>query len=122
MNLHFGTSQSTIMPVLIDTESSQTHVLLRRNVQQKTRQEEGREPETYYEYEECQLTKLEYQQYMNEQLMAENAALKARAEENEQAMMELAARIEEINDKTDENSVALMEVGGMVADMYSTGA
>lgn len=116
MTLNFTLSQSTVMPKLLDTESSQTHVFLRRNVEEKTRQDEhsGGEPQTYYEYEEVQLTKQEYQEYVNEQLRAENADLKAQVQEQADAMVELAALIEEVNTKTGEHDDALVELASMM--------
>lgn len=95
MTLNFIQSQSTVTPKLLDTESSQTHVFIRQNVKEKVREDEhtGGEPETYYVYEECCLTKAEYQQYLNEQLQAENAALKAQVTDLEDALIELASMI-----------------------------
>lgn len=115
MTLNFIPSQSTVMPKLLDTESSQTHVFIRRNIEEKTREDEhSGEPQTYYEYEEVQLTKQEYQEYVNEQLLAENADLKAQLAEQADAMVELAGLIEEVNTKTVEHDDALVELASMV--------
>lgn len=116
MTLKFIPSQSTVMPKLLDTGSSQTHVFIRQNVEEKTRQDEhsGGEPQTYYEYEECQLTKQEYQEYLNDQLRAENADLKVQLQEQAEAMVELAGLIEEVNSKTVEHDDALIELVSMM--------
>lgn len=119
MTLNFGNSQSTVMPKLLDMESSATTVYIRRNVQEMTRSEEGREPETYYVYEECQLTREQYFQYRSKCLESENAELRTQVDEQAVAMMELAARVEEVNAKADESSEGLMEVAGMVANIYA---
>lgn len=115
MTLNFGKSQSTQMPLLLDTESSQTSVYIRRNVQEKQVQDEmGGEPRTVYEYEECVLTKQEYLQYRNEQLQAENDALKAQVAEQADAMIELAGMVDALNTKSNEQADALIELAGMV--------
>lgn len=54
-------------------------------------------------------------------LQDENTNLRRQIEENSGAMIELAARVEEVNAKADESSEGLMEVAGMVAGLYSTG-
>lgn len=112
MTMNFGSSQSTVMPKLLDMDSSATTVFIRRNIKEVTKTEEGREPETLYIYEECQLSREEYLQWRNEQLEIEN-------EELRNALIELAARVEEVNTKTDETSNGLIEVAGMVASIYS---
>lgn len=118
MQLKFGKSSSNIAPQLLDTESSQTSVYIRRNVEEKQRtNEQSGETETYFEYEEACLTKLEYQQYVNEQLTAENESLKAQLAEATDAVVELAARTEEVNAKADEAAEALIELAGMVSTM-----
>ncbi|MCM1232024.1 MAG: hypothetical protein NC489_18035 [Ruminococcus flavefaciens] len=98
-----------------------THVFIRQNVEQKTRQDEhtGGQLETYYEYDEVQLTKLEYQQYVNENLTAENEALKAQVAEQAEAMVELAGLFDELNTKSDEQAEALVELAGMQAALMS---
>ena len=118
MNLNFGKSQSTQMPLLLDTESSESSVYIRRNVEEKQREDEHVEGgvQTYYEYEEAVLTRMEYQQYLNEQLQAENTALKAQIAENADAMIELAGMIDKLNTKTDEQADALIEIAGMVVN------
>jgi len=103
------------MPKQLDTESSQTHVFLRRNIVEKTREDEhGGEPQTYYEYEEVQLTKLEYQQLVNEQLKAENVQLKTLVGEQSDAMVELAGLLDDLNIKNDEVTAALMELAALI--------
>ncbi len=66
MKLNYRKSQSSIKPELIDTTSSKTSVYLRKNIVEKTEFDEinGKEY-TFYEYDECKLTKAEYEQYLN---------------------------------------------------------
>lgn len=53
-------------------------------------------------------------------LQDENTNLRRQVEENAGAMIDLAARVEEVNAKADESSEGLMEVAGMVAGLYGT--
>ena len=55
-------------------------------------------------------------------LQDENTNLRRQVEENAGAMIDLAARVEEVNAKADESSEGLMEVAGMVAGLYDTGS
>lgn len=55
-------------------------------------------------------------------LQDENTNLRRQVEENAGAMIDLAARVEEVNAKADESSEGLMEVAGMVAGLYGTGS
>lgn len=61
MRLNWHKSESTAYPDLIDTFSSKTTVYLRKNVV-----EVQREDITFYQYDECKLTKAEYRQYLQE--------------------------------------------------------
>ena len=50
MKLNYRKSESTVYPVLVDTESSKTTVFLRRKVEEKTRTDPMSEATyTYYE-------------------------------------------------------------------------
>ncbi|MCM1223055.1 MAG: hypothetical protein NC548_52245 [Lachnospiraceae bacterium] len=104
------------MPKLLDTESSQTHVFIRKNIEEKTRVDEhtGGEAETYYEYEEVQVTKEEYQKIVNEQLQVENSMLKAQLDEQADAMVELAGLFEEMALRSEEQDAALIELAALM--------
>lgn len=94
MTLKFIQSQSTVMPKLIDTESSKYSVYIRQNVREDIVEDEpGGEPYTLYTYDEAKLTKEEYQQYVNEKLQAENEDLRIQVDEQAEALMELASLI-----------------------------
>lgn len=56
-------SESPEIPVSPDTTSSRTHNFLRRKVKQKEREIDG-ETETYYEYEECKISKESYSAFL----------------------------------------------------------
>jgi hypothetical protein len=97
------------MPELVDTTSSQTSVYIRQNVVETQREDEMREgePETIYEYEECILTKAEYNQYLAETLSVENAALKETVATQQATIDDLQTQINEATD-------ALVELAGML--------
>lgn len=62
--LNYKKVQSAEQPNELDTISSQTTVYLRKNIIAKTTTDENGETLTYYEYDECKLTKAEYQAYL----------------------------------------------------------
>lgn len=58
-------SESTVMPEIINKESSKTTVYLRRNIKEsKCTDKISGDIMTYYEYEETALTKKEYTEYL----------------------------------------------------------
>ena len=61
MNLYYKKSQSSVKPELIDTTSSKKVVYIRQNIVETVVDET-----TFYEYDECKLTKAEYQEYLKE--------------------------------------------------------
>ena len=61
MKIYFKKSQSTVIPELIDTTSSNKVVYIRQNIVEM--QKDGT---TYYEYDEAKLTKAEYEEYLKE--------------------------------------------------------
>ena len=65
--LEYYKSSSTIRPDDIDNTSSQFVTYLHRNVEEKTDKNDN----MYYEYEECKLTKQEYQKYLIEKQRAD---------------------------------------------------
>lgn len=72
MKLTYIKSESTIKPELIDTESSETTVYLRKDIKETTRIDEMTNNEiVFYEYLEAKLTKLEYLQYLIEKQQAD---------------------------------------------------
>ena len=71
MKLNYRKSESTVYPVLVDTESSKTTVFLRRKVEEKTRTDPMSEATyTYYEYEEAKLSKNDYTRYLVQKQIA----------------------------------------------------
>ena len=86
--LKFRRSESSSKPALFDSLSSQTHVYLRKDIHQETRQREGEEEETVWVYQEATMTKDEYIQYQYEkQLLQEdviNSLLENMFDDNEQ--------------------------------------
>lgn len=67
MTLNFVQSQSTVMPELIDTTSSEYTVYIRQNVKKETATDEfNNKPYTLYTYDEAKLSKNEYQRYLDE--------------------------------------------------------
>lgn len=72
MNLEYKKSESTIYPQLIDTTSSKTTVYLRKNVEEKQREDEiTDETYTYYEYLEAKVSKADYEKHPQEQTRAD---------------------------------------------------
>ena len=69
--LNYRKVQSAAQPNELDTISSQTTVYLRKNIIAKTTTDENGETLTYYEYDECKLTKAEYQAYLLEKQRAD---------------------------------------------------
>ena len=65
--LEYYKSSSTIRPDDIDNTSSQFVTYLHRNVEEKTDENDN----VYYEYDECKLTKQEYQKYLIEKQRAD---------------------------------------------------
>ena len=68
-------SESKRMPVLIDKNSSPTTVYIRTDVEEKHRENEQGEQETYYSYMEKQLTKDEFEMYSVKEVLADLAEL-----------------------------------------------
>lgn len=66
MKLTFYKSESAIKPELVDSNSSKKYVYIRQNIVEIQRTDDSGENYTYYEYEECKLTKEEYEQYLSE--------------------------------------------------------
>ena len=67
MKLNYIKSQSSVKPDLVDTTSSKVVVYLRQNIVENIKTDETSGKETvFYEYEECKLTKAEYQEYLKE--------------------------------------------------------
>ena len=67
MKLNYKKSQSSVKPDLIDTTSSKVVVYLRQNIVENIKTDEMSGEETvFYEYEEANLTKKEYQEYLKE--------------------------------------------------------
>ena len=66
MKLTFYKSESAIKPELLDSTSSKKYVYIRQNIVEMQRTDDSGENYTYYEYEECKLTKEEYEQYLSE--------------------------------------------------------
>lgn len=66
MKLTFYKSESAVMPELVDSTSSKKYVYIRQNIVETQRTDDNGESYTYYEYEECKLTKEEYEQYLSE--------------------------------------------------------
>lgn len=67
MELVYKKSESSVYPVLIDTESSKTTVYIRKDVEEKQRTDPTTENSyTYYEYQEAKMTKDEYIKYLLE--------------------------------------------------------
>lgn len=72
MNSTYRKSESSIYPQLIDTTSSKTTAYIRRNVEEKQREDEiTGETYTYYEYEEAKVPKAEYEKHLQEQARAD---------------------------------------------------
>ena len=69
--LSYKKAQSAEQPNELDTISSQTTVYLRKNIVEKTTTDENGDKSTYYEYDECKLTKTEYQAYLLEKQRAD---------------------------------------------------
>ena len=70
--LEYKKAQSTVVPDEVDTTSSKTTVYLRKNIVEKeTTNEASGETSTTYEYDECQMTKAEYQAYLTEKQRAD---------------------------------------------------
>lgn len=65
MQITYIKSQSSVRPELIDTTSSKKYVYLRQNVVEHSNGI-NEETYTYYEYEEAKLTKVQYEQYLQE--------------------------------------------------------
>ncbi len=65
MKLNYRKSESSIRPELIDTASSKTSVYLRKDIVEKTVDNDG-EVINIYEYNEAKLTKAEYKEYLKE--------------------------------------------------------
>ena len=61
MKLKFYKSQSSVKPELLDTTSSKKIVYIRQNII-----EVQKDDTTFYEYDEAELTKTEYQDYLKE--------------------------------------------------------
>lgn len=84
--MKWNVSQSTIRPNEVDTISSKTTVYLRKNIVEKQRElETNGEILTYYEYDECKLTKEEYNEYLRE--LNENQIKQQRADIDYIALM-----------------------------------
>lgn len=72
MTLNYKKSESSIHPELTDTTSSKTTVYLRKNVEEKQREDEiTGETYTYYEYDEAKVPKAEYEKHLQEQTRAD---------------------------------------------------
>ena len=69
--LNYKKAQSAEQPNELDTISSQTTVYLRKNIVEKTTTDENGDKSTYYEYDECKLTKTEYRAYLLEKQRAD---------------------------------------------------
>ena len=70
--LEYKKAQSTVVPDEVDTTSSKTTVYLRKNIVEKeTTNEASGETYATYEYDECQMTKAEYQAYLTEKQRAD---------------------------------------------------
>ena len=65
--LTYQKSSSMIKPEEVDDTSSQFVTYLHRNVEEKTDENDN----VYYEYDECKLTKAEYQAYLLEKQRAD---------------------------------------------------
>lgn len=92
MRLNYYTSSSTVEPDLIDDSSSKKVTYIRRNVVSEE-QEDG---SILYNYEECKLSKQDYETYINEQLLKDStesskkiAALEEEITELEMALCEV---------------------------------
>lgn len=68
-------SESKETPILIDKNSSPTTVYIRADVEEKHRENEQGEQESYYSYTEKQLTKDEFEMYSVKELLADLAEL-----------------------------------------------
>ena len=66
MQLEYIKASSSVKPELIDTTSSKTTVYIRQNVVENTIAEDDGNEYTSYEYDEAQLTKAEYEEYLKE--------------------------------------------------------
>ena len=67
MKLNYVKSSSSVKPELVDTNSSNTCVYIRKNIVENIKTDEmSGEETTFYEYEEAKLTKEEYQEYLKE--------------------------------------------------------
>lgn len=66
MKMNYVKSESFIKPELIDTTSSDTAVYIRRNITEKTIDDDNGNELTSYVYEEAKLTKEEYEEFLNE--------------------------------------------------------
>lgn len=91
-------SYSETRPLEVDTESSQTAVYLRKNIDTVPNEEgEG----THWIYDELKLKKEQYQNYLDVSLVVEDNTddamfdLAQMIDENSQAIMELAEMLEE---------------------------
>lgn len=68
-------SEGTHYPQVVDKESSPTTIYVRENIEERQREGEGGEAQTYYTYTEKQFTKEEYRIYELEQLIADLAEI-----------------------------------------------
>lgn len=66
MQLDYKKSESTIRPSIVDTESSNNAVYLRKNIKETDRLTMDGKCQVVYEYDEAKLTNAEYEQYLKE--------------------------------------------------------
>lgn len=71
MELVFYKSESTIQPILLDTESSPTTIFIRKNVEETTRTDESGIETVIFVYDEASVPKSVYESYRQDKLQAD---------------------------------------------------
>ncbi len=97
MDLKFYSSASTVEPELIDDSSSKKVTYIRRNIVS----EEQEDSNILYTYEECKLSKKDYETYINEELLKNSA--------------ESSEKVASLEDEITQLQIALCEVYELVA-------